>query len=107
MSTLPAGKNLPTAVLACNDLIAIGAMDAIKQHGLSIPQDINVICFDDIGMASEVNPTLTMVHVPKKTIGLMAVRRFLQIVKGIEDQGQKVLVPTRLVIRNSSAAPRS
>ncbi len=103
MSYLLTIKSLPTAVLTYNDLIAIGAMDAIKQHGLSIPKDISIIGFDDIRMASEVNPTLTTVHVPKRTMGIMAVRRLLQIVKGNQDDGQKVLIPTRLMIRNSTA----
>ena len=75
---------LPTAVLAYNDLIAVGAMDAIKQRGLSIPQDISLVGFDDIGLASEVNPSLTTVHVRKRTMGIMAVKSLLQIIKCTE-----------------------
>ena len=97
---------LPTAVLAYNDLIAVGAMDAIKQRGLSIPQDISLVGFDDIGLASEVNPSLTTVHVRKRTMGIMAVKSLLQIIKGTEEPVKKVLVPTRLVIRDSTAAIR-
>ena len=97
---------LPTAVLAYNDLIAVGAMDAIKQRGLSIPQDISLVGFDDIGLASEVNPSLTTVHVRKRTMGIMAVKSLLQIIKGTEERVKKVLVPTRLVIRDSTAAIR-
>ena len=95
---------LPTAVLAYNDLIAVGAMDAIKQRGLSIPQDISIVGFDDIGLASEVNPSLTTVHVPKRTMGIMAVKSLLQIIKGKEEPIKKMLVPTRLVIRDTTAA---
>jgi len=97
---------LPTAVVAYNDLIAVGAMDAIKQRGLSIPQDISMVGFDDIGLASEVNPCLTTVHVPKRTMGIMAVKSLVQLVKGKEEPVKKVLVPTRLVIRDSTAAIR-
>ncbi len=93
---------LPTAVLAYNDLIAIGAMDAIKHRALSIPGDISVIGFDDISLASEVVPPLTTVHVPKRTMGIIAVRRLFQIIKIKEDLVKKILIPTRLMIRNSS-----
>ena len=98
--------DLPTAVVAYNDLIAAGAMDAIKQRGLSIPQDISIVGFDDIGLASEVNPCLTTVHVPKRTMGIMAVQSLLQIIKGKEKPVKKMLVPTRLVIRDTTAAIR-
>jgi len=98
--------DLPTAVVAYNDLIAAGAMDAIKQRGLSIPQDISIVGFDDIGLASEVNPGLTTVHVPKRTMGIMAVQSLLQVIKGKEKPVKKMLVPTRLVIRDTTAAIR-
>jgi DNA-binding LacI/PurR family transcriptional regulator len=95
-------KPFPTAILAYNDLIAIGAMDAAKQQGLSIPKDISVVGFDDIDLASEVNPPLTTVHVPKRTIGILAVKKLLNIIKGKEDAAQKSLIPTSLVVRKST-----
>jgi LacI family transcriptional regulator len=95
---------LPTAVLAYNDLIAVGAMDAIKQRGLSIPKDISVVGFDDIGLASEVNPFLTTIHVPKRRMGIMAVQSLLQIIRGKQEPAKKILVPTRLVVRDSTTA---
>ncbi len=98
-------KPLPTAVVAYNDVIAAGAMDAIKQQGLSIPRDMSVIGFDDIGLASEVNPALTTIHVPKKTMGRMAVQRLLQIIKEQDEPVKKLLIPTHLVIRASSGNP--
>jgi LacI family transcriptional regulator len=97
----------PTAILAYNDLIAIGAMDAVKQQGLSIPTDISVVGFDDIGLASEVNPSLTTVHVPKRTIGILAVKKLLNIIKGKDDAAQKSLIPTNLVVRKSTGIPGS
>ena len=100
-------KPLPTAIVAYNDLIAIGAMDAIKQQGLSIPKDISVVGFDDIALASEVNPPLTTVHVPKRTIGVLAVKKLLKIIKGKEDAVQKSLIPTSLVVRESTGKPGS
>ncbi len=105
MSSLLGLKEPPTAVVAYNDLIAIGAMDAIKQAGLRVPGDISVVGFDDINVASEVNPPLTTVHVPKKTMGTLAARRLLGIVKKPEESLHKVLVSTSLVVRDSTAAP--
>lgn len=93
----------PTAILAYNDLIAVGAMDAVKQHGLSIPKDISVVGFDDISIASEVNPPLTTVHVPKRMLGTMAVKKLLKIIKDKDDAVQKSLIPTSLAIRKSTA----
>ena len=106
MTTIMDSSKQPTAVVAYNDLIAIGAMDAIKQRGLAVPGDISVVGFDDISLASEVNPALTTVHVPKQKMGIIAVRRLLQIIKGEEEIVQKSLLPTRLVIRQSSAEAR-
>jgi LacI family transcriptional regulator len=105
MTELLEGKIRPTAVMAYNDLIAAGAMDAIRRQGLSVPQDISVVGFDDIGLAAEVNPALTTVHVPKHTMGTLAVQKLLEIVKGGEESVQKTLVPTSLVVRSSTGAP--
>ncbi|MEW5815693.1 MAG: LacI family DNA-binding transcriptional regulator [Spirochaetota bacterium] len=97
--------DLPTAILAYNDIIAVGAMDAIKQRGFSIPKDISVIGFDDITLASEVNPALTTIHVPKRTMGGLAVKRLLEYINGKNDPVQKMFVPTRLVIRATVTPP--
>jgi len=96
----------PTAVVAHNDIIAIGAMDAIKLHGLSIPGDISVCGFDDIRHAADVVPSLSTVHVPIRTIGKIAVHRILQAISGKRDLIRKILIPTRLVIRDSIASAK-
>ena len=93
----------PTAVVAYNDIIAIGAMEAIKQRGLSVPKDISIIGFDDIGLASEVLPPLTTMHVPKRTLGTVAVRKLFNLIKDKDNPVTKILLPTRLVIRKSTA----
>jgi len=96
----------PTAVLAHNDVTAIGAMDALKQVGFRIPEDISVVGFDDIRLSHEVVPSLTTIHVPKKKMGITAVRRLLKKIKGKEDPYIKVILPTTLVIRNSTATAK-
>ena len=106
MNTILDLPQLPTAVVAYNDLIAAGAMDAIKQRGLAIPRHISVVGFDDISLASEVNPRLTTVHVPKRDMGTLAVQQLLQIIKSREEAVQKTLIQTKLVVRDSTAAPK-
>jgi LacI family transcriptional regulator len=99
--------NRPTAVLAYNDLIAVGAMDAIKHAGLNVPEDLSVVGFDDIHLAAEVNPPLTTINVPKKVMGTIAARRLVDVIKSREDIPYKTLVPTSLVIRGSTAKPKT
>ncbi|MEW5817365.1 MAG: LacI family DNA-binding transcriptional regulator [Spirochaetota bacterium] len=106
MTTLLDKDPPPTAVVAYNDLIALGAMDAIKQRGLSVPQDISVIGFDDIVLASEMIPPLTTIHVPTPLMGVIAVKKLFQIMRGIDDQVHKIVVPTTLIIRASAAPPK-
>lgn len=98
--------NPPTAVVAYNDLIAVGAMDAIKQAGFSVPGDISVIGFDDIPLTAEMNPPLSTIHVPKETMGTIAARRLMEIIKKGEDIPHKVLIPGRLLVRASTAKAR-
>ena len=79
-------------------------MDALKQSGLRIPADISVVGFDDIALSHEVVPALTTVHVPRKTMGITAVQRLLSSLQGKENPFIKVIVPTNLVVRSSTAA---
>ncbi len=96
----------PTAVIAYNDMVAIGAMDAIKQHGLAIPADMSIVGFDDISLSAEVMPTLTTAQVPKDLMGRLAAETLFHSIAGRSHYTQKILLPTHLVIRESTAAPR-
>ncbi len=97
-------REFPTAVIAYNDIIAIGAIDSIKQKGLKVPQDISVVGFDDIGIAREVVPPLTTLHVPKRAMGIIAVQHLSRLIEGKKELVKKVLVPARLKVRKSTAA---
>jgi len=74
------GNELAPCYFADNDWIAIGAMKAFQKKGLRIPEDVAVIGFDNVPMASYIAPALTTVHVPKKYIGQVAVRRLAEII---------------------------
>jgi len=101
-----AGGEPPTAVIAYNDMVAIGAMDAIKQRGLVIPDDISVVGFDDISLSAEVTPPLTTVQVPKELMGKLAAETLFHSIAGSPHATRKILVPTRVVPRASTGAPR-
>jgi len=92
----------PTALFAVNDIVAIGAMEAIKEKNLKIPEDICVLGFDDIDLANEVIPRLSTMHVRKRTIGKLAVQRLLQLIGNEEIEYSKILVSPVLCEREST-----
>lgn len=94
----------PTAVFMGNDLMAIGAVQAAKQAGLRVPQDLAIVGFDDISLASHLDPPLTTVRMPKYELGRQAMAKLLQIMAG-ESPGEEVILPTELVVRRSSGVP--
>ncbi len=97
---------LPDAVFAANDQMAIDAMMAIREHGLSVPDDIAVVGFDDLPLASYVSPPLTTVHQPVYELGWHAGQMALEIIHTQGDRSalaapNKLLLPTSPVIRRS------
>lgn len=92
-----------TAIFAYNDVIAIGAYMAINQKGLKIPDDISIIGYDDIEMASIISPRLTTVAQPFYDMGKTAAELIIKRIK--EDTSstpQVILLPTKLIIREST-----
>lgn len=99
-------KNRPTAIFAANDLSAFGVMAVLQQQGLRIPEDISVVGFDDVPAASHVHPGLTTIRQPLEEIGRAAVAHLLSQIAGLAPATEKVTLPTELVVRGSTAAPR-
>jgi LacI family transcriptional regulator len=97
----------PTAIFAGNDLSAFGAMEAIKEQGLRIPNDISVIGFDDIPSASDVYPPLTTIRQPLAEMGRAAVRMMLAKLRGVEPPSQRITLATELVERASTRVWRN
>lgn len=90
------------AVFACNDLIALGAINAIKEHKLKIPEDISLIGFDDMFFSAYLNPPLTTVHIPFNDEGAIAAKLLLKKIKKPEDKNiERIIVDTRIIIRES------
>ncbi len=84
----------PTGVFACNDLLALGAIHAIREARLSVPEDISIVGFDDIALAAFVSPRLTTIRQPKQRIGELAAQLLIGRIKGQRDEVlRKVLEP--------------
>jgi DNA-binding LacI/PurR family transcriptional regulator len=103
---LPASER-PTAIIAFNDLMAIGAMHAIRLAGLTVPRDISVIGFDDISMAAYTNPPLTTIAQPAYRMGQLAVQTIFELIEGDPKiQGGFTLLECPLILRESTAPCR-
>jgi LacI family transcriptional regulator len=89
----------PTALIAFNDLMAIGAMAEARGRGMRVPEDISITGFDDVPIARDVTPALTTVRVPAAEMGALALRMALEPRHGTV---RVEFVPTRLVRRQST-----
>jgi LacI family transcriptional regulator len=96
----------PTAVVASNDWTAIGALHAIHAAGLRVPADISLVGFDDIPLVSYTNPGLTSVRMSAADVGATAFGALFKLIAGERLEGDVYQVPTRLVVRESTARPR-
>lgn len=92
----------PTAMVAINDLLAMGALRALGEKGLAVPQDISLAGFDDIDMAAYLNPPLTTVQYDADAVGRAAVRMILQRLQAPEQPARIVYIPTHFLIRGST-----
>lgn len=98
--------NPPTAVVAFNDLVAIGIMEGAREMGLKIPRDISVVGFDDTIIASITNPPLTTIAQPIYQMGSCAVDRLVGLIKGESVGSKRTVLETRLVVRRSTSTAR-
>ena len=99
------GSERPTAVVAGNDLIALGVLRALRAHGIRCPDDVSVVGFNDMVFAEDLHPPLTTVRVPARRLGEEAARLLLRMLETGEAQTGQVLLPVSLVVRASTAAP--
>jgi LacI family transcriptional regulator len=97
---------VPTAVFAANDLSALGAIEAIRERNLRIPEDISVTGFDDIPQAAVTNPKLATVRQPLNQMGGEAVNVLLKWLEDPSLEIGQITLETQLIIRDSCAPPR-
>ncbi|MFQ3647037.1 MAG: LacI family DNA-binding transcriptional regulator [Anaerolineae bacterium] len=94
----------PDAVFIASDTSAMGALQALHEAGLRVPQDVAIIGFDDIDIATRVTPQLTTVRQPVQEKGSEALSLLLNILDQPESAPRRVILPTQLVIRDSCGA---
>lgn len=93
----------PTAVFASNDLMAVGCISAATQQGLRVPEDLSVVGFDDVRLASFTNPPLTTIAQPKREIGTLAVDMLLARINDLASPIRFERLDTALKVRYSTA----
>jgi LacI family transcriptional regulator len=104
MSELLALSPPPTAIIACNDLMALGAISAAQKQGLVVGRDIAITGFDDIPLAEHSHPTLTTVRQPIYEIGRQCCEMLIRLIRGEELVERHVLLQPELIVRESSGA---
>jgi LacI family transcriptional regulator len=93
----------PTAIFAVNNMAAIGVAEAVRERGLQIPDDLALVCFDDIEQAAQLDPFLTVFAQPAETFGTIATQLLLdRITGGADERARKVVLPGELVVRRSA-----
>jgi LacI family transcriptional regulator len=101
MEELLSCDELPTAVFAVSDDMAVGAMNCVIDHGMSVPGDISIIGFDDSEIASSVRPALTTIHQPIREIGIMSVELLLKKINHEQIPISSIILDHQLVLRGS------
>lgn len=104
MDQLLALAEPPTAVFCYNDMTALGVLTSIRQHRLRVPEDISVVGFDDILVASYTHPPLTTVRQPKRLMGQLATETLLSLLSGAKTESSRRL-QGELIVRESTAPP--
>lgn len=96
-------RERPTAVFAASDVVALGAMSAVHEAGLAIPEDMAFVGFDDIFLAGEAHPPLTTIRVPAYGLGWTAAEILISRIEG-DQSASSVILETELVVRSSCGA---
>ena len=93
----------PTAIFACNDLMALGVLLAAREMDLHCPEELSIVGFDDLDFAEFTAPALTTVHQPGYQLGTTAARLLLDRIGGLKGSPKKIVLPSELKIRHSVA----
>jgi LacI family transcriptional regulator len=105
MSRLLALEDPPTAVFTVNNLVALGAIESVRSSDLEVPDDIALVCFDDIEYASRLYPFLTVMAQPAETLGTLGTQLLLERIEGrASGQPRKVVLPAQFIVRRSCGA---
>ena len=95
----------PTAIFAGNDMQAVGALNALRARGVSVPAQMSVVGFDDVDIGARISPSLTTVRQPLAQMGSFAATMLLQLIAGEPLATSRIELATELIVRESSAPP--
>ena len=95
-----------TAIIAANDLVAIGCYDALEARDQRCPEDISIVGFNDMPFVDRLRPPLTSVRVPQREIGKVAADLLLEQLSGGDETASEILLEPTLMVRGSTAPPR-
>lgn len=99
-------KEMPTAIFTVNDMVAIGAMKALREEGLRVPEDISIVGFDDVELASYLDVPLTTVSQQQHEIGEISAKILIERIEKIgADKPMQIVLKPKLVIRESCSSP--
>jgi LacI family transcriptional regulator len=94
-----------TAIVAGNDLLAIGCYDTLEARGIKCPDDVSIVGFNDMPFVDRLRPPLTSVRVPQREIGTVAADLLLQRLSDGSEPAREILLEPTLIVRGSTAAP--
>ena len=94
----------PTAIVAASDLMALAALQAIRDAGLEPGRDVAVVGFDDLEAAALAHPPLTTIRQDRRELGMLAATRAMELVEGPAAPVRRTVLPVELVVRASSSA---
>jgi DNA-binding LacI/PurR family transcriptional regulator len=97
----------PTAIFATNDWMAIGALEAAREEGIHVPEDLSIIGLDNVIVGAHISPPLTTIDIPKHQLAKEATELLMRQIDGDRDQAQSILIPPELLVRHSTAVPSS
>jgi len=92
---------MPTALFVCNDMMAMGVISSAHKHGISVPEDLSIIGYDDIKLAEFITPPLTTIHQPKFNLGCIAFDTLLDKIKTQRENDLHIQLQPKLVVRSS------
>ena len=106
-SILEDEEQLPTAVFAANDMTALGAMEAVREAELGVPQDISIVGFDNVEQGKQSSPKLTTVNMDTELMAKAACQKLIYTIQSGQIHSVKIIVPAKLIVRESTSPARS
>jgi LacI family transcriptional regulator len=92
----------PTAIFTVNNMTVVGAMKALRERGLAVPQDMALVCFDDVEHLAVLSPFLTVIDQPAETFGSLGAQLLLERIAGKAGaRGRRIILQTDLLVRSS------